>query len=72
MTDADREWSFGRTFIDYHSAFAAAQADARLLKRPMGLERTIEYGCAVYRVKMIPINPQHRFGWETRCEVVEP
>jgi hypothetical protein len=32
-----------------------------------------EYGIKwVYSVKMIPTNPQKRFGWELRCEVITP
>lgn len=59
-------------FRDYHEAYEAARLDAVQFNRPMGLEAAREYGKIVYRVKMIPINPAQRCGWETCCEVVLP
>lgn len=57
---------------NYSIARGVAELDATILCRPMGLEKAIEYGREVFRVKMIPKDPKRRFGWETRCEVVEP
>lgn len=57
---------------DYREARERAQHDADTYQRPMGLERAVEFGRTVYRVKMIPVRAEQRFGWELRCEVVEP
>ncbi len=59
-------------FNDWHYAREHAQAWANRLKRPMGVEKAKEYGRTVYRVAMLPIKASDRFGWEARCEVVEP
>ncbi len=59
-------------FATWEAAHTAAVQDARQFNRPMGLERANEYGRTVYRVKMIPKDPGQRFGWEQRCEVVNP
>jgi hypothetical protein len=58
--------------MNYTAARAQAQSEANRFNRPMGIERAREFGREVFRVKMIPKNPAQRFGWETRCEVVEP
>ncbi len=63
MTEAYNDWKLAHT---------AAQADANRFHRPMGIEKAKEYGRTVYRVAMLPIKPSDRYGWETRCEVVEP
>lgn len=60
------------TFRTWKDAHTAAVNDARLLQRPMGIEAVIEYGRSAFRVQMLPKDPNQRFGWETRCEVVEP
>jgi len=60
------------TFKTWQEAHTEAQKDANLMGRPMALEYAKEYGRGVYRVKMIPCDPSKRFGWEARCEVVEP
>ena len=62
----------GEPFAIYADARRAAQSDSDRLGRPMGIERACEFGREVFRVQMIPEDPQQRFGWETRCEVVEP
>jgi hypothetical protein len=59
-------------YPDYDTAFNAAVDDANMYNRPMGLEVAKEYGRRVWRVKMIPKLASQRFGWETRCQVVEP
>lgn len=58
-------------FTEYVEAAAEARHQAKFYHRPMGLEKAVEYGKTVYRVKMVPIDPSKRFGWETRCEIVE-
>ena len=60
------------TTTNYHEASQAAQADANRYRRPMAIERSWEYGHEVFRVKMVPIDPAYRSGWETRVEIVEP
>jgi hypothetical protein len=59
-------------FTDYASAHTRALADARKYQQAMGIEKTTEYGKPGFRVAMIPNNPKNRFGWEFRCEAVEP
>ena len=59
-------------FSDYKDAYKEAQIYANRLMRPMAIEKATEYGRVVFRVKMLPIKPSDRFGWETRCEVVDP
>jgi hypothetical protein len=60
-------------FSDYFAAYKHAQAQANYFKRPMALEKGADLGGReVFRVKHIPKNPRFRFGWETRCQVVEP
>ncbi len=56
---------------NYDAARARAEDAARTYNRPMGLERATEYGKTVYRVKMIPADPNKRQGWELSCEVVD-
>lgn len=65
--DIDRD-----VFSTWKPAHQAAQHDANRYGRPMGIDGGKEYGKTVYRVKMIPKDPNKRFGWETRVEVVEP
>lgn len=59
-------------YLTWGEAHDRAQWDANHYGRPMGLEKAKEYGRTVYRVSMIPKRPDQRFGWELRCEVVEP
>jgi hypothetical protein len=58
-------------FSDYGEARREAQRQANVYGRTMGLERADEYGRTVYRVQIIPKIGQ-RFGWELRCETVDP
>ena len=60
------------TTTNYHEAQRIAQVDANRYGRPMAIEKATEYGRVVFHVKMLPIKPSDRFGWETRCEVVDP
>ena len=60
------------SFNDYGRAREHAQAYANQLQRPVGIEAAKEYGRSCYRVKLIPIKVDQRFGWELRCEVVNP
>lgn len=57
---------------DYFTRYREAQRQANLYNRSMGLEKVLEYGHVVYSLKMIPKRPKDRYGWETRCQVVEP
>ena len=52
------------TTSSYREAQQVAQSDANRYNRPMGIEKAREYGHEVFRVKMIPIDPLQRFGWE--------
>lgn len=58
-------------FSDWKDAHNSAQRQANLYARDMGVEKANEFGKTVYRVKMLP-NPENRYGWELRCEVVHP
>lgn len=60
------------TFIDYIEAHNYAVNKARTLKMCYGIEKMNQFGKQVYSVKMIPNNPEKRFGWELRCEIVTP
>ena len=60
------------TFTDYFEAHDFAVNKARLLNMCYGIEKMNQFGKQVYSVKMIPTDPQKRFGWEVRCEVVTP
>lgn len=57
---------------DYQTAYRMAQREANRLNRPIGIEKAREYGRTVYRVKLVPARPDQRFGWETRCQIVDP
>lgn len=59
-------------YTSYFDAYDAALAKAREMNRPVGLEACKEYGKSGFRVKLIPVDPDKRFGWEMRCEVVKP
>lgn len=58
-------------YRDYHNAHAAALELSRNTGRPVGLEATKVYGKHGFCIALIPTLPRNRFGWETRCEVVE-
>lgn len=57
--------------MTYEHARQQAQADANRYHRPMGIERAREFGREVFYVRMIPVDPAKRFGWETRVEVID-
>ena len=57
---------------DYKTVRAAAQKQANETGRPVGLEKTTEYGKEVFNIKSIPADPKKRFGYEARIEVVDP
>jgi hypothetical protein len=59
-------------YRDYQEAYAYARQEAKTLGRPLALEKANHYGRTVYVVKGIPADPKNRYGWETRCQVVEP
>ena len=60
------------TFIDYIEAHNYAVNKARSLNMCYGLEKMSQFGKQVYSVKMVPTNPDKRFGWECRCEIITP
>lgn len=60
------------TFTDYIEAHNYAVIKARQLKMCYGIEKMNQFGKQVYSVKMIPTNPEKRFGWELRCEAITP
>lgn len=60
------------TFEDYITAHNSAVNKARSLNLCYGIEKMNQFGKQVYSVKMIPTNPEKRFGWELRCEVITP
>ena len=62
-------------YTDYHEAHAAALGLARGMDHSVGIEACKEhgrYGRKGFRVALIPNDPSERFGWEHRCEPVEP
>ena len=56
----------------YHQAYEAARQYAVELGHAVGLEAANEYGRKVFRIALIPNDPNKRFGWEAWCEVVLP
>lgn len=57
---------------EYVKAHNYAVEKARQLNQCYGIEAMKEYGKDGFSVKMIPNNPDKRFGWEIRCEVITP
>ena len=57
---------------DYGQAYEGARQYAVELNHAVGLEVANEYGRKVLRMALIPNDPNRRFGWEARCEVVLP
>ena len=49
-----------------------ASQQARQYNHVYGIEAMREYGKQILSVKMIPNDPNQRFGWEARCEPVLP
>ena len=58
-------------FTDYKEAHAYAEKQANKHGREMGIEKRKEYGKEVYSVKHVP-DAAHRFGHESRMEIVAP
>ena len=58
-------------FPVYADAFNAALDLANLLGRETGIEKFKEYGKPGFLVHTLP-KPENRFGFELRCEVVQP
>lgn len=56
-------------FQTWHEARAYAEAQARKVGVAYGIEKPTRY--QKWTVKMLP-QKQNRYGWELRCEVVEP
>lgn len=62
-----------RFFLDYREAAAYARNEARRLNHSMGIEHWREYGVGPEGSRVFPLpGPKHRFGFEARCEAVEP
>ena len=63
-----------RIFTTYPEAAAYARFEARRRGRCMGIEAWREYGVGPvkFRVFGLPDDPAKRFGFEARCEVVNP
>lgn len=59
-------------YCEYLEAYNAAVTKARATDHPVGLEACAEYGRRGFSIKLIPRDPAKRFGWECRCEVVNP
>ena len=60
------------TFTDYIEAHDYAVIKARQINHWYGIEKMNQFGKVVYSVKMIPNDPNKRFGWELRCEPIDP
>jgi hypothetical protein len=60
------------TFTDYIEAHDYAVNKARQLNICYGIEKMKQFNKVVFSVKMIPTNPDKRFGWELRCETITP
>lgn len=61
-------------FPTHEEARAFAQAQANAIGQSYGIEKTDVNlpGWGPWLVKMIPNNKSLRFGWEARCEAVDP
>ena len=57
---------------EYIQAHNYAAGQAKSLNQCYGIEKMRQFGKTVFSVKMIPNNPERRFGWELGCEVVTP
>ena len=64
------------TFPDTPDGLRAARhyasTQSKQYNQSYGIEKMREYGRRILSVKMIPNDPAKRFGWETRCEPVNP
>jgi len=56
-------------YREYKECHKDAQADADEFKRDYGIEKNSLFG--YYRYFMLP-NPENRYGYELKCEVVSP
>jgi len=63
-----------RVLDTYEQAAAFARHEARRLNHCMGIEKWRDYGIGPWksRVFMLPNDPNKRFGFEARCETVNP
>lgn len=63
--------SYERSEFDaYEEAFAHAINRANEHRQAYGIEKPT--GLLKWSIKMIPNDPARRFGWEGRCQAVEP
>jgi hypothetical protein len=58
-------------YADYKIAFNAAVDLANTQGKEVGLEKFKEYNKPGFRVFNLP-KPQNRYGFELRCQVVQP
>jgi hypothetical protein len=58
------------SFSDYIEAHNYAVNKARQFHMVYGIEKMNQFGKIVYSVKMLPTDPNKRFGFELRCEVI--
>jgi len=61
------------SFKSYDDAYDHAQTMMVERNSPIGIEKMSDpfRGGSVFSVKMVPADPAHRCGWETRCEIVD-
>lgn len=62
-------------FDDYQEAYAHAINRANKYRQAYGIEKTPSLSRpyqSKFRIAMIPNDPAKRFGWEYRCQAVEP
>lgn len=58
-------------FDTYEEAYYFASTRANASRLSQGIARAVEFGKVGYNVSFLP-KPGKRFGWELRCEAVEP
>ena len=59
-------------FDDYQEAYAHAINRANKYRQAYGIEKGTPPLQKNFRIAMIPNDPAKRFGWEYRCQAVEP
>jgi hypothetical protein len=59
------------SFKDWKEAHTAAVMLARQLNKEVGILKAKEYSSTVFQVMSLP-KPENRYGFELRCELVNP
>jgi hypothetical protein len=59
-------------FDDFQEAYAHAINRANRYRQAYGIEKGTPPLQKKFRIAMIPNDPSKRFGWEYRCQAVEP